>query len=35
MLPLSRASYQFAFNNLDMMSIHVLQGVVDEESDQW
>jgi len=29
------ASYQFAFNRLDMMSIHELQGVVDEELDRW
>ena len=28
-------SYQFAFNRLDMMSIHEVQGVVDEELDRW
>ena len=28
------ALYQFAFNRLDMMSIHGLRGVVDEESDR-
>jgi hypothetical protein len=27
-------SYQFAFNRLDMMSSHELQGVVDEDIDR-
>jgi len=31
--PLGLLSYQVAFNRLDIMSIHGLQGVVDEESD--
>ena len=28
-----QASYNFAFNNLDIILIHGLQGAVDEESD--
>jgi len=31
---LAGRSYQFAFNRLDMMSSHELQGVVDEDIDR-